>query len=47
MLRYMHTFSLAHLNDVSHFVGNGDIMSFEDANLHREQTGVSGLMVAR
>ena len=27
--------------------GNGDILSYEDALLRREQTGVSGLMVAR
>ncbi|KAL9968305.1 hypothetical protein ACROYT_G026664 [Oculina patagonica] len=27
--------------------GNGDILSYEDAILRREQTGVSGLMVAR
>lgn len=27
--------------------GNGDIYSYEDAVLHREKTGVSGLMVAR
>ena len=27
--------------------GNGDILSHEDAILRREQTGVSGLMVAR
>ena len=27
--------------------GNGDILSFEEANLRRETTGVSGLMIAR
>lgn len=27
--------------------GNGDILSYEDAVLRREQTGVSGLMIAR
>eukprot|EP00730_Choanoeca_flexa_P018632 TRINITY_DN9070_c0_g2_i1.p1 TRINITY_DN9070_c0_g2~~TRINITY_DN9070_c0_g2_i1.p1 ORF type:complete len:609 (+),score=124.53 TRINITY_DN9070_c0_g2_i1:2-1828(+) len=27
--------------------GNGDILSWEDAKQHREQTGVSGLMIAR
>ncbi|WAQ95070.1 DUS3L-like protein [Mya arenaria] len=27
--------------------GNGDIMSYEDANLRRQQTGVAGLMIAR
>ena len=27
--------------------GNGDILSYEDANLRREQTGVTGLMIAR
>ena len=27
--------------------GNGDILSYEDAILRKEQTGVSGLMVAR
>ena len=29
------------------FSGNGDILSYEDAVLRREQTGVSGLMIAR
>ena len=28
-------------------VGNGDVLSYEDALLRREQTGVAGLMVAR
>lgn len=32
---------------VLHLSGNGDILSYEDAILRREQTGVSGLMVAR
>ncbi|KAI8483859.1 tRNA-dihydrouridine(47) synthase [NAD(P)(+)]-like protein [Branchiostoma belcheri] len=27
--------------------GNGDILSFEDANRHRQSTGVAGLMIAR
>lgn len=27
--------------------GNGDILSWEDAKAHQQQTGVSGLMVAR
>ncbi|XP_066287288.1 tRNA-dihydrouridine(47) synthase [NAD(P)(+)]-like [Branchiostoma lanceolatum] len=27
--------------------GNGDILSFEDANRHRQSTGVAGLMMAR
>ncbi|KAL4222916.1 tRNA-dihydrouridine(47) synthase [NAD(P)(+)]-like protein [Mactra antiquata] len=27
--------------------GNGDIMSYQEANLRREQTGVSGVMLAR
>ncbi|KAL8558527.1 hypothetical protein ACOMHN_038851 [Nucella lapillus] len=27
--------------------GNGDILSYEDANLHKEASGVSGLMIAR
>eukprot|EP00795_Rhopilema_esculentum_P014894 gene14894-6033_t len=27
--------------------GNGDILSFEDANLRRENTGVAGIMIAR
>ncbi|KAL5006347.1 hypothetical protein ScPMuIL_015153 [Solemya velum] len=27
--------------------GNGDIMSYEDADLHLEKTGVTGLMIAR
>ena len=27
--------------------GNGDILSYEDVNLHREASGVSGVMVAR
>ncbi|XP_059176502.1 tRNA-dihydrouridine(47) synthase [NAD(P)(+)]-like [Physella acuta] len=27
--------------------GNGDILSFEDANIHMQQTGVSGVMIAR
>ena len=29
------------------FSGNGDVLSYEDAVLRREQTGVSGLMIAR
>lgn len=29
------------------FFGNGDILSFEEANHHREKTNVSGLMLAR
>lgn len=29
------------------FFGNGDILSYEDANLRRETTGVNGLMIAR
>ena len=27
--------------------GNGDILSYEDANLHKEASGVSGVMLAR
>ena len=27
--------------------GNGDILSFEDANLRRQNTNVAGLMIAR
>lgn len=27
--------------------GNGDILSYEDAIIRKEQTGVSGLMIAR
>ncbi|XP_076327975.1 LOW QUALITY PROTEIN: tRNA-dihydrouridine(47) synthase [NAD(P)(+)]-like [Tachypleus tridentatus] len=27
--------------------GNGDILSFEEANLHRQNTNVSGIMIAR
>ena len=34
---YMHT-SVA---------GNGDILSFEDYNRHRRETGVAGIMIAR
>jgi len=37
----------AQLSDPIPFFGNGDILSFEDANLHRENTHVSGLMIAR
>jgi hypothetical protein len=29
------------------FLGNGDILSWQDAKAHREETGVSGLMIAR
>ncbi|XP_072179849.1 tRNA-dihydrouridine(47) synthase [NAD(P)(+)]-like [Diadema setosum] len=29
------------------FIGNGDILSYEDANFFREQSGSSGLMIAR
>lgn len=29
------------------FSGNGDILSYEEANLRRKETGVSGLMIAR
>ena len=28
-------------------LGNGDVLSYEDANLRREEFGVSGLMIAR
>ncbi|XP_013393205.1 tRNA-dihydrouridine(47) synthase [NAD(P)(+)]-like [Lingula anatina] len=35
------------LADPVPFFGNGDVLSFEDYNQHREQTGVSGIMVAR
>ena len=28
-------------------LGNGDIISFEDANAARERTGVAGVMIAR
>ena len=27
--------------------GNGDILSYEDANLHKEASGASGVMLAR
>lgn len=27
--------------------GNGDILSFEDANLYKEASGVQGIMIAR
>ena len=29
------------------FAGNGDVLSYEDALLRRQQTGVAGLMIAR
>ena len=35
------------ISNITLFSGNGDILSYEDANLRRETTGVSGLMVAR
>lgn len=28
-------------------LGNGDILSYEDVELHRQETGVSGVMIAR
>lgn len=31
----------------TNLTGNGDILSYEDAILRKEQTGVSGLMIAR
>lgn len=37
----------AQLSDPIPFFGNGDILSYEDANLHREKTSISGLMIAR
>lgn len=27
--------------------GNGDVMSFEDYNRHKEETGVDGIMIGR
>ncbi|KAK3592768.1 hypothetical protein CHS0354_003203 [Potamilus streckersoni] len=37
----------AHAGSPMPVFGNGDILSFEDANLRQVQTGVSGIMIAR
>lgn len=53
MQRYTKTADWDYISECAHLAspmpvyGNGDILSYEEANLHRQQTGISGIMIAR
>lgn len=53
MQRYTKTADWDYINQCAQLAspmplfGNGDILSYEEANLRREQTGINGIMIAR